>query len=120
MQLKIEEKFSSPNKSDVEIYEEEREIKDSIELVKCDLLDIELKMQDALKGAYSTFASQLSKYVADMVEKTSTFLGEDCLGECQDFASKLKNHGMEQFEIQQNWMQNINPDNEEEELDNKE
>jgi len=90
MQLKIEEKLTGPNKSDVEIMEEERQIKEKIEIVKCDLLDIELKMQDALKGAYVTFASQLTKYVQDMVEKTSVFLGEECLGECQEFASKLR------------------------------
>jgi hypothetical protein len=38
-----------------------------------------------------------------MVEKTSTFLGEECLSEVQDFASKLKAHGLEQFEILQVW-----------------
>lgn len=59
MQLKIEEKLSGPHKNDTEIHEDEDEIKDAIETLKCDLLDIELKMQDALKGAYTSFASQL-------------------------------------------------------------
>jgi hypothetical protein len=57
MQLKIYKKLDTPNKADLDVMEEEREIKDSIETVKCDLLDIELKMQDALKGAYITFAA---------------------------------------------------------------
>jgi hypothetical protein len=57
MQLKIEEKLTGPNKNDIEIHEEEAEIKDSIEIVKCDLLDIELRMQDALKIAYTSFNS---------------------------------------------------------------
>jgi hypothetical protein len=55
-----------------------------------------------------------------MVEKTSTFLGDECSFECNDFAQKLKNHGMEQYEIQNNYMSNINPDNEDEEMENKE
>jgi hypothetical protein len=57
MQLKIESKLSGPSKADVEIHEEEAEIQDAIETLKCDLLDIELKMQDALKGAYTSFAT---------------------------------------------------------------
>jgi hypothetical protein len=79
-----------------------------------------MKMQDALKAAYTSFATQLQKYVSDMVEKTSTFLGEVCLGECQDFASKLKTHGLETFELLQTWLSNINPDNEDEEMELKE
>jgi hypothetical protein len=57
MIIKIDEKANSPNKAEIEFDEEERDIKDEIEIVKCDLLDIELKMQDALKGAYTTFDS---------------------------------------------------------------
>jgi hypothetical protein len=44
MIIKIDEKFSTPNKNEVEIDQEENEIKEAIEIVKCDLLDIELKM----------------------------------------------------------------------------
>jgi hypothetical protein len=72
--------------------------------LKCDLLDIELKMQDALRGAYTSFASQLSKHVTEIVERTSTFLGEDAMTECQDFASKLRQHGLEVFDNLQQWL----------------
>lgn len=57
MQLRIDEKLSSPNKNDVELEDDKTEITDAIETLKCDLLDIELRMQDALRGAYTTFAS---------------------------------------------------------------
>ena len=56
-----------------------------------------------------------------MIDKTSVFLGDECLNECNDFARKLKDHGLEQFEALQAWQENLGEcENEEEELENKE
>lgn len=100
MQLKIEDLLTGPNKSDLEVDDEEKEMKEAIDELKTELLEIEQKTGDALKGAYVQFASQLQKHTSEIVDKTGVFLGDDCLEECKEFASKLKAHGLEQFEVQ--------------------
>ena len=41
----------------MEIDDEEKEIKEAVEVLKYDLLDIEMRCKDSLNGAYSQFAS---------------------------------------------------------------
>jgi hypothetical protein len=69
-------------KNDIDFDEGEASVKEKVETLKCDLLDIELHMQDALRLATDKFTSTLKGYVSDMVEKTSQFLGVECLEEC--------------------------------------
>jgi hypothetical protein len=54
----------------------EEELEDKIEDLRCDLLDIEIKLGDALRTSFSQFESRLKQVKENMREKTGTFFEE--------------------------------------------
>jgi len=81
-----------------------------IDELRDDLLDIEVKMQDALKTAFSQFESKLKAHVSDMVERTSQFLGIECSEEVVDFSGKIKLHCLEVFDALNIYDENLQAD----------
>lgn len=90
-----------------------------MEDLRCDLLDIEIKLGDALRTAFAQFETRLKNTVSNMREKTSEF-AEATLEEAVDFAKKIKTHGIELHEQLKNHFDLLTDDKQEEEMEAKE
>ena len=96
----------------------EEELEDKVEDLRCDLLDIEIKLGDALRTAFSQFDSRLKVVKDSMKEKTGTFFEETGL-EANDFSSKIKTSGMELSESLKNHFELLDDEKAEEETEAK-
>ena len=96
----------------------EEELEDKVEDLRCDLLDIEIKLGDALRTAFSQFDSRLKVVKDSMKEKTGTFFEETGL-EANDFSSKIKASGMELSESLKNHFKLLDDEKAEEETEAK-
>ena len=97
---------------DFESYEEGLE--DKVESLKCDLLDIEIKLGDALRTAFGQFETRLKNIKQKMVDESSSF-AEDATFEAQVFARAIKVHGMDSHEALKNHFELITDDKQAEE-----
>jgi hypothetical protein len=92
---------------DFEEYEENLEFK--VEELKTALLDIEIKLGDALRTAYGQFETRLKALRQKMIEVTNEF-SEQAVSEAQVFARAIKFHGMESHEALKNHFELITDD----------
>ena len=101
-------------------YEEQKEfLFDQVKILKCDLLDIEVKLMDALMIAFKDFETRLRTLITGMKERTGFFF-EEGLEEVVQFAQKLKIHGLEKAEEINAYLDAVPEDKKEAEIDNKE
>lgn len=63
------EKLRKEN-AEIDFEEHEEFLEEKIEILRCDLLDIEIKLGDALRTAFSLFETRLKNVTAGMKEKT--------------------------------------------------
>ena len=96
----------------------EEELEDKVEDLRCDLLDIEIKLGDALRTAFGQFDTRLKVVKDSMKEKTGTFFEETGL-EANDFSSKIKTFGMELSESLKNHFELLDDEKAEEETEAK-
>merc|ERR1712166_1221525 len=89
-----------------------------IEILRCDLLDIEIKLGDALRTAFGAFETRLKTVTVGMKEKTNAFI-EETLEEATDFALKIKNHGLDLHDQLKNQFELLPDDKQEEESETK-
>jgi len=112
------EKLRQEN-TEIEFEAFEEELEDKVEDLRCDLLDIEIKLADALRTAFTQFDSRLKNTVSNMKEKTGEF-AEATLEEAVLFAKNVKIHGIELHEQLKNHFDLLTDDKQEEEMEAKE
>lgn len=87
--------------------------------LKKDLLDVEVKLTDALNNAFKDFESRLKTLISSMKERTTVFF-EESIEEVVQFAVKLKHHGLEKAEEINAYLDAVPEDKKEAEIDAKE
>jgi len=101
-------------------YEVEKEfLSTHVKGLKNDLLDIEVKLTDALTIAFKDFESRLKTLISTMKERTGGFF-EESIEEVVQFAGKLKVHGLEKAEEVGAYLDAVPDDKKEAEIDAKE
>jgi hypothetical protein len=96
----------------------EEELEDKVEDLRCDLLDIEIKLGDALRTAFSQFDTRLRAVKESMKVKTGEFFEETTL-EANDFTSKIRASGIELSSSLRNYFDHCDEDKVEEETEAK-
>ena len=101
-------------------YEVEKEfLSTHVKGLKNDLLDIEVKLTDALSVAFKDFEARLKALIVTMKERTGVFF-EESIEELLQFAGKLKIHGIEKAEEVTAYLDAVPDDKKEAEIDSKE
>ena len=101
-------------------YEVEKEfLSGHVKGLKNDLLDIEVKLTDALSIAFKDFEARLKTLIVTMKERTGVFF-EESIEELLQFAAKLKSHGIEKAEEVTAYLDAVPDDKKEAEIDAKE
>jgi len=87
--------------------------------LKKDLLDIEVKLIDALTIAFKDFETRLRVLITSMKERTGDFFAEG-IEEVQFFATKLKYHGLEKADEVITYLDTVPEEKKEAEIEAKE
>jgi len=90
-----------------------------VDSLKKDLLDIEVKLIDALNISFKDFETRLKTLIFACKERTGTFF-EECMEEVLYFASKLKYHGLEKSDEITAYLEAVPEDKKELEIEAKE
>ena len=90
-----------------------------VKQLKNDLLDIEVKLTDALNNAFKDFEARLKLLITTMKEKTGDFFGES-QEEVLQFAGKLTIHGLEKADEVTAYLDAVPDEKKEQEIDAKE
>jgi len=100
-QCRLIDRLMKDNGNDIDLTTYEEDLEDKVEKLKTDLLDIEIKLGEALRTAYGQFESKLKNIKQKMVEVTGAF-AEEAVSEAQTFARNVKQHGIDSSESLKN------------------